>query len=79
MSLICRHVGVYPVGGLLAALTLPVWSQVTQARYMSNSIMLTFVLLCNWSDLHIYKDLYGKRNKVQKYENLLLNYEYIRS
>ena len=41
--------------------------------------MLTFVLLCNWSDLHINKDLYGKRNKVQKYENLLLNYEYIRS
>ena len=33
-------------------------SQVAQARYMSSSI-LTFALLRNSSDLHIYKDLYG--------------------
>ena len=37
-------------------------SQVAQARYMSNS-MLTFALLRDSSDLHIYTDLYGERNK----------------
>ena len=34
-------------------------SQVAQARYMSSS-MLTFASFRNSSDLHIYKDLYGK-------------------
>ena len=48
-------------------------SQVAQARYMSSS-MLTFALLRNSSDLHIYKDLYGERNKPEKNERLLLNY-----
>ena len=39
--------------------------QVAQARYMSSS-MLTFALLRNSSDLHIYKDLYWERNKPEK-------------
>ena len=36
--------------------------------------MLTFALLHDSSDLHIYKDLYGQRNKPEKNEKLLLNY-----
>ena len=49
-------------------------SQVAQARYMSSS-MLTFALLRNSSDLLIYKDLYGERNKPEKNpEKLPLNY-----
>ena len=36
--------------------------QVAQARYMSGS-MLTFALVRNSSDLNIYKDLFGERNK----------------
>ena len=36
--------------------------------------MLTFALLRNSSDLHIYKDLYGERNKPEKNEKLPLNY-----
>ena len=40
-------------------------TQVAQARYMSSS-MLTFALLRDSSDLHIYKDLYGERNKPEK-------------
>ena len=48
-------------------------AQVAQARYMSSS-MLTFALLRNSSDLHIYKDLYGERNKPEKNEKLPLNY-----
>ena len=44
-----------------------------QARYMSSS-MLTFALLRDSSDLHIYKDLYGERNKPEKNEKLPLNY-----
>ena len=40
-------------------------SQVAQARYMS-SYMLTFTLLPDSSDLHIYKDLYWERNKPEK-------------
>ena len=36
--------------------------------------MLTFALSCNSSDLHIYKDLYGERNKPEKNEKLPLNY-----
>ena len=28
--------------------------------------MLTFALLCDSSDLHICKDLYGERNKAKK-------------
>ena len=36
--------------------------------------MLTFALLRNSSDLHIYKDLYGERNKPEKKQKLLLNY-----
>ena len=47
--------------------------QVAQARYMSSS-MLTFALLRDSIDLHIYKDLYGERNKPEKNEKLLLNY-----
>ena len=31
-----------------------------------SSSMLTFTLLRNSSDLHIYKDLYGERNKPEK-------------
>ena len=42
-----------------------VCSQVAQARYMSSS-MWTFALLRDSSDLHIYKDLYGERNKPEK-------------
>ena len=42
-----------------------VYSQVAQARYMSSS-MWTFALLRDSSDLHIYKDLYGERNKPEK-------------
>ena len=36
--------------------------------------MLTFALLRNSSDLHIYIDLYGERNKPEKNEKLPLNY-----
>ena len=36
--------------------------------------MLTFALLRDSSDLHIYKDLYGQRNKPEKKEKLPLNY-----
>ena len=41
--------------------------QLAQARYtcMSSS-MLTFALLRSSSDLHVYKDLYGERNKPAK-------------
>ena len=41
------------------------YPQVAQARYMSSS-MWTFALLRDSSDLHIYKDLYGERNKPEK-------------
>ena len=37
-----------------------VQSQRVQARYMSSS-MLTFALLRNSSELHIYKDLHGEK------------------
>ena len=37
--------------------------------------MLTCALLRNLSDLHIYKDLYGKRDKAEIYEKLLLNFK----
>ena len=47
--------------------------QVAQARFLSSS-MLTFALLRNSSDLHIYKDLYWERNKPEK---LPLNYNKI--
>ena len=47
---------------MLERLILP---QVAQARYMSSS-MLTFALLRDSSDLHVYKDLYGERNKPEK-------------
>ena len=40
-------------------------AQVAQARYMSSS-MWTFALLRDPSDLHIYEDLYGERNKPEK-------------
>ena len=40
-------------------------AQVAQARYMSSS-MLTFALLRDSSDLHIYRDLFGERNKPEK-------------
>ena len=40
-------------------------AQVAQARYMSSS-MWTFALLRDSSDLHIYEDLYGERNKPEK-------------
>ena len=50
-----------------------VLSQVAQARYMSSS-MWTFALLRDSNDLHIYKDLYGERNKPEKNEKLPLNY-----
>ena len=37
--------------------------------------MLTFALVCDSSDLHIYKDLYWERNKPEKKnEKLPLNY-----
>ena len=49
------------------------FAQVGQARYMRSS-MLTFALLPNSSDLHIYKDLFGERNKPEKNEKLLWNY-----
>ena len=49
------------------------YPQVVQARYMRNS-MLTFALLRNSGDLHIYKDLYRERNKPEKNEKLPLNY-----
>ena len=39
--------------------------QATQARDISSS-MLTFALLRNSSDLHIYKGLYWERNKPEK-------------
>ena len=48
-------------------------AQVAQARYMSSS-MWTFALLRDSSDLHIYKDLYGERNKPEKKRKLPLNY-----
>ena len=32
--------------------------------------MSTFALFRNSSDLHIYKDLYGERNKAEKNEKL---------
>ena len=48
-------------------------AQVAQAWYMS-SYVLTFALLCDSSDLHIYKDLYWERNKPEKNEKLPLNY-----
>ena len=37
-----------------------------------SSSLLTFALLRNSSDLHIYKDLYGERDK--PHEKLPLNY-----
>ena len=50
-----------------------------QARYMSSS-MLTFALLRDSSDLHIYKDLCRERNKPEKNtEKLPLNYNKNRS
>ena len=50
------------------------FAQVPRARYMS-TYMLTFALLRDSSDLHIYKDLYWERNKPEKkYEKLPLNY-----
>ena len=40
-----------------------------------SSYMLTFALLRDSSDLHIYKDLYWERNKPEKkHEKLPLNY-----
>ena len=36
--------------------------------------MLTFALLRNSSDLHIYKDLYGEEINAKKNEKLPLNY-----
>ena len=39
-----------------------------------SSYMLTFALLRDSSDLHIYKDLYWERNKPEKNEKLSLNY-----
>ena len=39
-----------------------------------SSYMLTFAFLRDSSDLHIYKDLYGERNKPEKNEKLPLNY-----
>ena len=36
--------------------------------------MLTFALLCNSSDLHICKGLYGERNKAEKNQNEPLNF-----
>ena len=39
-----------------------------------SSYMLTFPLLRDSSDLHIYKDLYWERNKPEKNEKLPLNY-----
>ena len=40
-----------------------------------SSYMWTFALLRDSSDLHIYKDLYGERNKPEKKnEKLPLNY-----
>ena len=53
--------------------TVSIKPQVAQARYMSSS-MLTFALLRDSSDLHVYKDLYGERNKPEKNEKLQLNY-----
>ena len=50
---------------LNSAVTMLFGPQVAQARYMSSS-MLTFALLRDSSDLHIYKDLYGERNKPEK-------------
>ena len=47
--------------------------QVAQARYMSSS-MLTYALLRNSSDLHIYKDFYEEGNKPEKKKKLPLNY-----
>ena len=41
-------------------------SQVAQARYMSS-------LHCNSSDLHIYKGLYGERNKPEKKRKITKN------
>ena len=39
-----------------------------------SSSMLTFALLHNSSNLHIYKDLYGKINNLKKNKKLPLNY-----
>ena len=50
-----------------------IFAQVAQARYMSGS-KLTFALLRNLSDLHIYKGLYGECNEPEKNETLPLNY-----
>ena len=50
---------------LLLLLLFDMEAQVAQARYMSSS-MWTFALLCDSSDLHIYKDLYGERSKPEK-------------
>ena len=41
--------------------------------------MLTFALLRDSSDLHIYEDLYGERNKPEKNGKLPLNYNKNRS
>ena len=50
-------------------------SQVAQARYMSSS-MLTFALLRDSSDLHIYKDLFGERNKPEKKRKITVELHY---
>ena len=43
----------------------PLPAQVAQARCMS-SYMLTFTLLSDSSNFHVYKDLYWERNKPEK-------------
>ena len=45
--------------------------QVSQTRYMSSSA-LTFALLRNSNDFHIYKDLYGEQNEDKKNEKLII-------
>ena len=68
MSLLARkikpHANLYPIDAVGYDFAW-IFAQVAQARYMRGS-KLTFALLRNSSDLHIYKGLYGERNKPEK-------------
>ena len=49
--------------------------QSSYSKYcLKNTTYVNFALLPNSSDLHIYKDLYGERNKPEKNDKLPLNY-----
>ena len=58
----------------LASIDLAIENRLDPRSVNMSSSMLTFALLRNSNDLHIYKDLYGEKNKPKKTEKLPLNY-----